>query len=77
MKTLLSATLLLFSFLTYTQAAENEEVFAKMSMTDITGKTYDVRGTEQGLDIKGLEGKVVFIEFSDTNVLHAWHLYRT
>lgn len=63
MKTLLSATLLLFSFLTYTQAAENEQVFAKMSMTDITGKTYEVKGTEQGLNIEGLEGKVVFIEF--------------
>ncbi|HSR74545.1 MAG TPA: TlpA disulfide reductase family protein [Sulfurovum sp.] len=59
MKTLLTATLLFFSLLTYTQAAGNET----MSMTDTTGKIYTVTGTEQGLNIQGLEGKVVFIEF--------------
>ncbi len=32
-------------------------------MTDIKGKTYNVTGTEQGLTIQGLEGKVVFLEF--------------
>lgn len=59
MKTLFTAILLLFSLLTYTQAAGNEA----MSMTDTTGKIYTVTGTEQGLNIQGLEGKVVFIEF--------------
>jgi len=63
MKKLLTATLLLFSLLTYVQAAEDEKVLAEMTMTDITGKTYDVTGTEQGLNIKGLEGKVIFLEF--------------
>lgn len=56
MKKLLTTSLLLLSLLTYTQAAE-------MTMTDITGKTYEVTGTEQGLNIKGLEGKVIFLEF--------------
>jgi thiol-disulfide isomerase/thioredoxin len=34
-----------------------------MSMTDIKGKTYQITGTDQGLKIKGLEGKIVFLEF--------------
>ena len=63
MKKLLTTSLLLLSLLTYTQAAENETPLAEMTMTDIKGKTYDVKGTEQGLLIKGLEGKVVFLEF--------------
>ena len=63
MKTLLTTTLLLISLLTSTQASKNEDVLAKMSMTDVTGKTYEVMGTEQGLNIKGLEGKVIFLEF--------------
>ncbi|MCW8822280.1 MAG: TlpA family protein disulfide reductase [Sulfurovum sp.] len=63
MKKLFTATLLLFSLLTYVQAAENESPLITMTMTDITGKTYDVAGTEQGLNIKGLEGKVIFLEF--------------
>lgn len=60
MKKLLTATILLFSLLTTVQAAENTPL---MKMTDVKGKTYDVTGTEQGLKIKGLEGKVVFLEF--------------
>ena len=63
MKKLFSTSLLLLSLLTYTHAAGNQTVLAEMTMTDITGKTYDVTGTEQGLDIKGLEGKVIFLEF--------------
>jgi len=63
MKKLLTTSLLLLSLLTYTQAAENETPLAEMTMTDITGKAYDVMGTEQGLNIKGLEGKVIFLEF--------------
>lgn len=63
MKKLLTTSLLLLSLLTYTQAAENETPLAEMTMTDIKGKTYDVTGTAQGLLIKGLEGKVVFLEF--------------
>lgn len=67
MKNLLTATLLLFSLLTYVQAAENESPLAQMTMTDITGKTYEVTGTEQGINIKGLEGKVIFLEFFGHN----------
>ncbi len=63
MKRLFTATLLLFSLLTYVQAAENESPLVQMTMTDISGKIYDVTGTEQGLNIKGLEGKVIFLEF--------------
>lgn len=63
MKKLFSISLLLFSLLTYTHAAEDKRYLAEMTMTDITGKTYDVSGTEQGLNIKGLEGKVIFLEF--------------
>lgn len=40
-----------------------EATLQKMTMTDITGKTFNVTGTEQGLKIEGLEGKVVFLEF--------------
>jgi len=63
MKKLFTVTLLIFSLLTYTQAAENEKPLAQMTMTDIMGKTYDITGTEQGLKIKGLEGKIIFLEF--------------
>ncbi|NOR56443.1 MAG: redoxin domain-containing protein [Sulfurovum sp.] len=58
----LLATLLIASFTFFVQAKE-ESKFDVMSMTDITGKKYEVKGTEQGLIIKGLEGKVVFLEF--------------
>jgi len=60
MKKLLT-TLLLLSITLFAQAEET--VLANMSMTDVTGKTYKVTGTEQGLHIEGLEGKVIFLEF--------------
>ncbi len=59
MKKLLTSVLLMFTLITLTQAASDTQ----MSMTDIKGKTYKVTGTEQGLKIKGLEGKIVFLEF--------------
>jgi thiol-disulfide isomerase/thioredoxin len=55
--------LLLLSMLTYTHAVEKKPAPLMMSMTDVNGKTYSVEGTEQGLKIQGLEGKVVFLEF--------------
>ncbi len=58
MKKLLTL-LLIMAFTTIVQAYQ----YPKMSMTDITGKTYSVQGTEQGLTIEGLEGKIVFLEF--------------
>ncbi len=59
MKKLLASALLLFALLTSTQAATSPA----MSMTDIKGNTYQVTGTDEGLKIQGLEGKIVFLEF--------------
>lgn len=59
MRKILIATMLLL----FTLSGQASEVQQKMSMTDVTGKTYAVTGTEQGLTIEGLEGKVVFLEF--------------
>ncbi|SFZ98800.1 thioredoxin family protein [hydrothermal vent metagenome] len=56
---LLVTAVLMFSSISSLQAADEH----KMSMTDIKGKTYKVEGTEQGLKIEGLEGKIVFLEF--------------
>lgn len=53
--------LLVFSLSNFVQAEET--TLPKMTMTDVNGKTYNVTGTEQGLKIEGLEGKVVFLEF--------------
>lgn len=53
---------LLFIALTLTTHAQ-EKPLEKMALTDVSGKTYNVTGTEQGLKIQGLEGKVVFLEF--------------
>lgn len=55
--------LVLFSFLTSSQAAQSKSPLIQMTMTDINGLSYDVTGTDQGLQIKGLEGKIVFLEF--------------
>ena len=59
MRKILTSALLIFSLFTYAQADEQP----KMSITDIKGVTHEITGTEQGLDIKGLEGKIVFLEF--------------
>jgi thiol-disulfide isomerase/thioredoxin len=58
-KHLLLASVLLLNFAHAKPLADA----AQMSMTDVTGKTYKVTPTEQGLTIEGLEGKVVFLEF--------------
>lgn len=59
MRKILTSALLIFSLFTYTQAAEAPQ----MSITDIKGVTHQITGTEEGLKIKGLEGKIVFLEF--------------
>ncbi len=59
MKKLLVLTILLFSLFSSLQA----ESAPAMSITDVNGKTYQVTGTDQGLKIKGLEGKIIFLEF--------------
>jgi len=63
MKKLLLSSLLFISLLITAQAVEKTSSSPLMSMTDTNGKTYKVQGTEQGLKIEGLEGKVVFLEF--------------
>ena len=57
----LIATLLILTLTIFVQAKDKS--LPQMSMTDITGKNYKVLGTEQGLKITGLEGKVIFLEF--------------
>jgi len=57
----LLATLFIASFTFFVHAEEAK--LPKMSMTDSKGKTYKVTGTEQGLVIEGMKGKVVFLEF--------------
>ena len=59
MKKIFALTFLLFSLFSSLQA----ESAPTMSMTDINGKTYQITGTDQGLKIKGLEGKIIFLEF--------------
>ena len=59
MKKIFALTFLLFSLST-SLSAQNAPEF---SMTDIEGKTYKITGTDQGLKIKGLEGKIIFLEF--------------
>jgi len=59
MRKIFTLALLIFSLFTYTQAEEAPQ----MSIIDIKGVTHQITGTEQGLNIKGLEGKIVFLEF--------------
>ena len=59
MKKLLLSAILLFSLFSSLQAQSD----MTMSITDTNNKTYEITGTEQGLTIKGLEGKIVFLEF--------------
>jgi len=63
MKRILTFTLLVFSLFSYTQAAGTESQQPQLSITDIQGVSHQITGTEEGLDIKGLEGKIVFLEF--------------
>jgi thiol-disulfide isomerase/thioredoxin len=57
----LLTTLILLTFTTLLYA--DTKPLIQMTMTDTTGKTYNVVGTKQGFTIKGLEGKVIFLEF--------------
>jgi len=60
MKKILILVLLVFSLFIHAETASKQPL---MSITDIKGVTHQITGTEQGLDIKGLEGKIVFLEF--------------
>ena len=59
MKKIFTKIILLFTLISSLQA-QNAPI---MSVTDIIGKKYTIKGTEHGLSIKGLEGKVIFLEF--------------
>ena len=62
MKKLLLSVFLLFSFVSTLQADKSNKK-SSLELTDINGKTYTVVGTQEGLKISGMEGKVVFLEF--------------
>jgi len=62
MKKLLVTALMLLSFLSTAQA-ESPAKKSNLQITDINGKSYTVTGTQEGLKISGMEGKVVFLEF--------------
>jgi thiol-disulfide isomerase/thioredoxin len=63
MKKILTLALTLFTLFTFTHAANEDTSLIEMTMTDIAGNTYEVTGTTQGFKIKGLENKIVFLEF--------------
>lgn len=63
MKKLLIAVVMLFSIHSSIQAEETEAHLTKMSIKDINGVTYEVQGTQEGMIFKGLEGRVIFLEF--------------
>ncbi len=59
MRKILTSAFLILSLFTSIQAEEKPQ----FTITDIKGVTHQITGTEQGLDIKDLEGKIVFLEF--------------
>jgi thiol-disulfide isomerase/thioredoxin len=59
MKNILRSALLLCFLSLFLHAAEQPV----MKITDIHGTTHQVTGTEYGLRVKGLEGKIIFVEF--------------
>jgi len=63
MRKILRSVLLLCSLSIFAHAAAQPV----MQITDIKGVTHQVTGTEQGFNIKGLEGKIVFLEFFGHN----------
>ena len=60
MKTLLTV-LLLSCFISSAHATDNKKT--ALEIKDINGKSYTIKGTPEGLNISGLEGKVIFLEF--------------
>ncbi len=59
MRNILMSALMLFVLSSFSQAADQPV----MKITDIKGVTHQITGTEEGFKIKGLEGKIVFLEF--------------
>jgi thiol-disulfide isomerase/thioredoxin len=63
MKKIVALAFTLFTLFTFAQGGKDDTSLIEMTMTDIAGKTYEVTGTTQGFKIKGLENKIVFLEF--------------
>jgi len=59
MKKIVLSILMLLSLSVFSQASTQPV----MKLTDINGITHKIVGTDEGLKIKGLEGKIVFLEF--------------
>lgn len=55
-------SLLLLATITITLSSASG-VLSKMKFLDVNGKEYTVQGTQNGLTIKELENKVIFLEF--------------
>jgi thiol-disulfide isomerase/thioredoxin len=47
-------------FTSFAFSKENNETF---TIKDTEGKTYAITGTQDGLDISGFEGKIIFLDF--------------
>ena len=62
-KLLFSLLVTLLSFL----HAQSATPYPTMKITDVNGKSYTVKGTENGLDIEGMKDKVIFLEFFGHN----------
>ncbi len=63
MKKIMIVLALSVLFASVSQAEENKASTLQISATDTAGLVHNITGTEQGLNIKGLEGKIVFLEF--------------
>ncbi len=63
MKKLLTTAIMICTLLSSLHAKEVKGHLAKMSITDTNGVSYEISGTEEGMLFKGLEGKVVILEF--------------
>jgi len=59
MKKIVLAAVWLLMLSSFTQGASQPV----MTLTDIKGISHQVTGTEEGFRIKGLEGKIIFLEF--------------
>jgi len=64
MKQILLSTLLLLGLSQTLLAQEpTKPLYQALEMTDTQGHTYHIKGTDNGLDIQELKGKIVFLEF--------------
>ncbi len=55
---MVTALMLIFTSFAFSQ--ENDEIY---TIKDIEGKTYTIKGTQEGLDFADLKGKIIFLDF--------------